>query len=241
MSPICTQRWEYVVYLCPLSAVCESVSVSVPFISIQRFLPRSWSNTRRWSNSGLMLAHSLRCWANISPVLGYYVVFDATLNVGQHHRWRANINPALVHSIVPVQPACRYRQHEVLTRAERMLASTGDAGPTFNRHLVSVVMYSPPAAWIARPRSPANTRRWTSAGLMLGKRCWRWARIGQHLVNVSCLLGVLGDLVTVDIKNWFHHSKYIISIVHRSHIITLITKAIAAGGETSPVFCLQKN
>ena len=32
----------------------------------------------------------------ISPVLGYRVVFDATLNVGQPHRRRANINPAFV-------------------------------------------------------------------------------------------------------------------------------------------------
>ena len=39
------------------------------------------------------------CWppsttlANISAVLGYRVVFDATLSVGQRHRRRANINP----------------------------------------------------------------------------------------------------------------------------------------------------
>ena len=42
-----------------------------------------------------------QCWANvgppstmlsnISPVLGYRVVFGATLNVGQRHRWRAKI------------------------------------------------------------------------------------------------------------------------------------------------------
>ena len=37
-------------------------------------------------------------WANISPVLGYRVMFDATLNVGQRHRRRANINPALAES-----------------------------------------------------------------------------------------------------------------------------------------------
>ena len=41
-----------------------------------------------------MLAHSLRRWANISPVWGYCVVFGATLNVSQRHRWRTNINPA---------------------------------------------------------------------------------------------------------------------------------------------------
>ena len=45
-----------------------------------------------------MLAHRLRRWANISPVLGYRVVFDATLNVGQRHRRQANSNPALVSS-----------------------------------------------------------------------------------------------------------------------------------------------
>ena len=46
----------------------------------------------------LLLAHCLQRSANISPVLGCRVVFDATLNVGQRHRWRANINPALVQS-----------------------------------------------------------------------------------------------------------------------------------------------
>ena len=64
------------------------------------------SNTRRWLNVGLLLAHHLGRWASISPVLGYCVLFDATLHVGQHHRWRANINPAFVQSIVRVlQPA----------------------------------------------------------------------------------------------------------------------------------------
>ena len=48
----------------------------------------------------------LRRWANISPVFGYRVVFDATLHVGQRHRRRANINPAFVQSIMRVlQPA----------------------------------------------------------------------------------------------------------------------------------------
>ena len=43
-----------------------------------------------------MLVHRLRRWDNISPVLGYRDVFDATLNVGQRHRQRANINPVFV-------------------------------------------------------------------------------------------------------------------------------------------------
>ena len=49
-----------------------------------------------------MVAHHLRRWANISPVLGYRVVFGARMNVGQRHRRPANINPALVQSIVSV-------------------------------------------------------------------------------------------------------------------------------------------
>ena len=48
-----------------------------------------------------MLAHCLRRRASISPVLGYVTY------VGQRHRRRANINPALVHSIVTVL----YHQH----------------------------------------------------------------------------------------------------------------------------------
>ena len=44
---------------------------------------------RRWPNGELLLA-------NINPVLGYRFVFDATLNVGQRHRRRANINQAFV-------------------------------------------------------------------------------------------------------------------------------------------------
>ena len=51
-----------------------------------------------------MLAHRLRRWPNISPVLGHDVVFDAMLNVVHRHRGRANINPALSQSIVLVPP-----------------------------------------------------------------------------------------------------------------------------------------
>ena len=61
--------------------------------------------TQCWAN---MLAHRLRRWPNISPVLDYRVVFSARMNVGQRHRRRANINPALAQSIVPV---VAYNQH----------------------------------------------------------------------------------------------------------------------------------
>ena len=52
-----------------------------------------------------MLAHSLRRWPNISPVLNYCFVLGATLNVGQRQTGRANINLALFQSIVLVPPA----------------------------------------------------------------------------------------------------------------------------------------
>ena len=91
-------------YLCPLSAVCESVSVSVPFFSVQRFLSCRRSNTRRWPNAGLMFSHHLRHWANISQHLDR-VVFAATLNVGQCHRcW-----PTLTQ--LWFKASWQYRQH----------------------------------------------------------------------------------------------------------------------------------
>ena len=89
-----------------------SCLLGLTFISLQRFLSCRRSNTRLRLNAGLMLAHRLRRWPSISPVLGYRVVFGASVNVGQRHSRRANINSALVQSIVPVLPACRYRQHE---------------------------------------------------------------------------------------------------------------------------------
>ena len=146
--------------------------------------------TQCWANVG---PPSTSCWTNISPVLGYHVLFGATLNVGQHHSQWANINPALVQSIVPIPSACRYRQYEVLTRTELILASTGDAGPTFNRHWVGVGLYSPPA--VSRPASywtqPQQTR-----GIEQEVLVWCWASVADGVpaldhnwVNVLCLLG----------------------------------------------------
>ena len=82
-------------WVCPF---CLSVCPTVSIVQLQTAL----ANMRCWPNTGLMLAHSIRRWASISPVLGYRVVFGATLNVGQRHRRRANINPALFQSIVLV-------------------------------------------------------------------------------------------------------------------------------------------
>ena len=202
------------------------------------------SNMRLWPNVGLLLAHRLRRWANISPVLG--VVFDVTPNVGQRHRRQANINPSFVQSIVRVlQPAW---------------SRPTDYG------------------WMntSQHRSPANTRRWTSAGFMLGQRRRWWARIGpalgqrwdkDDLVTVDHLPGSkswhsevsgVANLAvedSVDIKNGFHHIKIhslYLSTVQRSYLVTLITKAINTTSnsyqplwlrcwrETYPVFFTKK-
>ena len=106
-----------------------------------------------YPNAGLMLAHLRRLWVNSSPALAYRVVPGATLNMGS-----VTVNPALVQSIVLVPPACWYRQHEVLTRAEWILASTGDAGPTFNRHWFGVGLYT--------------LMHWISIG-SLSRVCWK--------------------------------------------------------------------
>ena len=58
--------------------------------------------------------------------------------MGQHHRWRANINPALVQSIVPARtmpPACRYQQNKVLTRTEWIY---WPAPATLTQHLTDI-------------------------------------------------------------------------------------------------------
>ena len=129
MSPLSQRSGDMLLYHCPLGLCVLSHS----------FLP---------ANSivqAVKLGRLTQCRANVSPpsttsslALGQRLVFGATLNVCQRHRWRANINPALVQSIVPVPSACRYLQHEVLTRTEWILASNGDAGPTFKRHCVGV-------------------------------------------------------------------------------------------------------
>ena len=91
---------------------------------------------------------------------------------------------------MPVPPACRYTQHEVLTRTEGILASTSDSDPTFNWHWVGVGLWSPPAVSNTRPAAIPST---TSA-----QRLRRWSNIVQIDVgptlykcytNVLCLLG----------------------------------------------------
>ena len=130
--------------------------------------------------AGLMLAHHVRRWANISPVLGYRVLFGATLNVGQPHRWRANINPALVQSIIPVPPACRYRQHDRLGRNGYWPAPTMLA-----QHLTNIGSVS------------ACTRRQQYALPS------RWASIEPALIQRLVFLGVLTSHIVCRTLAWF--------------------------------------
>ena len=86
MSPLSTQKGRHIASLLTAYAVCVSVCEC----------------------AGGQTRHVHPMLGNISPVLGYSVVFGARLNVGQRHRRRANINSALVQSIVPV---VAYSQH----------------------------------------------------------------------------------------------------------------------------------
>ena len=83
---------DILLYLSPL--ICLSQISFVSMCSLRLSCRRL--NTRRWPNSGLLLAHRLRRWANIHPVLSYRVVVEATLNVGHRRRRRTSINPAFV-------------------------------------------------------------------------------------------------------------------------------------------------
>ena len=63
----------------------------------------------------------------ISPMPGH--VYDA----GQHLKGIGAVYTMWTHTCL----------HEVLTRTEWILVSTGEAGPTVNRHWVDVSLYSP--------------------------------------------------------------------------------------------------
>ena len=119
------------------------------------------------------------CWPTVygaEPTLaqycmGYRVVFDATLNVGQRHRRRANINPAFVQSIVRVlQPAWNRPTDYGWMDTSKHRRRWPNIYQTFGR--CRLEMPDP---------QPANTRRWNSAGFMLGQPRRRWAKIGPAL------------------------------------------------------------
>ena len=135
----------------------------------------------------------------ISPLLGYHVVFGATLNVGQRHRRRANINSALVQSILPVLPAYRYRHHEVLTRIEwiqfpsnrnicitfvQRRSNVFDVGTTLYKCYTNVLCL---LGWTQPSKHEALNQCWFDAGPAAQIVGQHWTSIG----SMSCLLGVL--------------------------------------------------
>ena len=75
----------------------------------------------------------------------------------------------------------RSRQHEVLTRAKWILASTGDAGPTFNRHSGGVGLWWLPAVKHCQTSYYQQTRGveqvlvwcWASVAVLCCWECWQ--------------------------------------------------------------------
>ena len=125
--------------------------------------------------------------------------------MGQRHRRRANINPALVQSIVTVglSRACMHPQNEVLIRTECLLASTGEA--TLAQHSTDIGSVSAcnrrqTSCYSQQTQNICKTfvQRWpnvfdvgrtlykcyTNVLCLLGQRRRRWAALNQHLVDV---------------------------------------------------------
>ena len=92
-------------------------------------------NTPRSPNSGLMLAHRLRRWPNISQVLSYR-------GGGGGRVWcHTECDPPSEPSFGPKNPAgIVYATHAHHWPGN--MSSTGDAGPTFNRQWIGVSLYS---------------------------------------------------------------------------------------------------
>ena len=176
-------------------------AVSLPFISLQRVLSYRLSNTRRWPNAGLMLAHRLRRWADNSPVLRYHVVFGATLNVGQRHRQRANINPVLVQSIVHVL----YRQHADKGTMKYWLGQNGywPATALLAQHKIDIGSVSAVMAASSKLQAipdqllfPTNTKRLYNICTTSAERLRRWSSIMQ----MFCVYWV--ELSPVNMRRW---------------------------------------
>ena len=161
-----------------LHVTCYLLSVS--FVSVRSLVYHAGGQTR---DVDPMPGN---CWPTVydsEPTLAQYWVTVSCLT----SRWMwASITdggPTLTQLLF--KASCQYySQHEVglLTTVDCILASTGDACPTFNRHWVGFDLH-------CQTRSPANTRHWTSAGFMLGQRRRQWARIGpasgQRLVSAG--------------------------------------------------------
>ena len=117
----------------------------------------------------IMLAHHLRRWVNISPVLGYRLVFGDTLNVGRWPNiyltlgrcWLVTATSSKLEAIILDQllfPANTKDLYNICTASAQRLRRW------FNIVHMSVVY------WVER--SPVNTKRWT---VMI----WCWASVAD--------------------------------------------------------------
>ena len=81
-----------------------------------------------------------QCWINFDPPSTTLSQHQASIGL-PCQMWASVTNggpPLTPLTQLLLKASCRLRQHEVLTRAERILVSTGDACPTINRHWVGL-------------------------------------------------------------------------------------------------------
>ena len=110
MSPLSQRGGDMLLYLCPLSSSAQLVSVC-SLLSYRR------SNTRRWPNAGLMLAHCLQRWPSIKPALVQRFVFAGPLM-------------SLIH-FSPVLFMVQAVKHETLTQC---WSNVGPPSTTLSKH-----------------------------------------------------------------------------------------------------------
>ena len=88
----------------------------------------------------------------VKLALCWYMLRKPTIDPAMYRQAHVYDAGQHLNSIEAVYTMCTHsRQHEVLTRAEWILGSTGDTGPTFNRHWFGVSLYLLPAVNTARP------------------------------------------------------------------------------------------
>ena len=163
--------------VCLSRSVCPAVSIVQ--VEAAKVTP---ANTRRWPNAGLMLALRLQYWAQ------YWVTVSC---LAPRWMWASVTHGGPTLTQLWFKASCRFRQHEVLTRAEWILASTGDVGPTFNRHWVGVSLNSPPAVSTTRPIAMLLNAAQQTRGVETVLSCDAGPALDQLWVNILCLLGVL--------------------------------------------------
>ena len=128
MSPLCTQRWGHILYLCPLSlSQYFPPALSIVQVVKHETLTQSWTNVGPPSTT----------LAQHQPSIGLLCRFCRHAECGPASH---SGGQTLTHFLF--KASCWYCQLEVLTRAEWILPGSGESGPTFNRHWIGVSLYS---------------------------------------------------------------------------------------------------